>query len=342
MSNPVFITGGTGLIGAHILSALLEKGVSVRALKRPGSDLATVRKVLGYYHPDADAVFSRIHWVDGSLNDPASLAAAIGDARQVYHSAGMVSFDPRDRKVLFHANAGGTAAIVDYCLKAGVEKLCYISSAATLGKPSDGELVAEKIHEETPWRLLGDESDYAMSKYEAEQEVWKGVDQGLNCVILNPTIVIGPGDWSRSSSKLFGTIWKGFPFYSSGSNAFVDVRDVARAALTLTNHSVSGERYVVVAENQSFKQVFDWIAEYLGKKKPSIPVSPLLGAIAWRADWLQSRMKGKGPEITRATLASARKQYFFSNEKIVRHLDFSFIPIETSIRDTCRLFLQEH
>ncbi|MBK6948918.1 MAG: NAD-dependent epimerase/dehydratase family protein [Haliscomenobacter sp.] len=341
-SNPVFVTGGTGLIGAHILSSLLEQGATVRALKRPGSDLATVRKVIGYYHQDPEAVFSRIHWVDGSLNDPGSLAKAIGNARQVYHSAGMVSFDPRDRKSLFQANTGGTAAIVDYCLNAGVGKLCYISSAATLGKPSGVDSVAEKIHEEMPWNPSGEESDYALSKFEAEKEVWKGVDKGLNCVILNPTIVIGPGDWARSSSKLFGTIWKGFPFYSAGSNAFVDVRDVARAALSLMDYSVSGERYVVMAENHAFKQVFDWIAEYLGKKKPSVPVSPLLGEIAWRADWLQSRIKGKGPEITRATLASARKQYFFSNEKIVRQLDFSFIPIEASIRETCRLFLQEH
>ncbi len=342
MSNSAFITGGTGLIGAHILSALLEREIPVRALKRPNSDLAMVRKILGYYHEDAHAVFSRIQWVNGSLNDPESLAEAIGDARQVYHSAGMVSFDPRDRKALFQANAGGTAAIVDYCLKAGVDKLCYISSAATLGKPTGPIPAGELIDETTPWRPSGDESHYAMSKFEAEQEVWKGIDKGLNCAILNPAIVIGPGDWSRSSSKLFGTIWKGFPFYSSGSNAFVDVRDVARAALSLADHPVSGERYVVMAENQSFKQVFDWIAEYLGKKKPSIPVTPLLGEIAWRADWLQSLINGKGPEITRATIASARKQYHFSNEKIVRHLDFSFIPIETSIRETCRLFLQEH
>lgn len=341
MKTPVFVTGGTGLIGAHLISRLLEDGVAVRALKRPNSNLEIVKKILGYYHADAADAFRRIQWVDGSLHAPESLHDAIGDAREVYHFAGMVSFDPRERKQLFDANVGGTAAIVDFCLQAGVKKLCYMSSASTLGKPTGGSDAAH-IDEETPWNPSREDSDYALSKYHAEQEVWKGIEKGLQAVILNPTIVIGPGDWDRSSSKLISTIWKGFPFYSAGANAFVDVRDVANTAVGLMKSGRSGERFVVTGENLPFKALFDAIADHLQVKRPAIPVNPLLGGLAWRAAWLHSKLSGKAPQITRATVAAARKRYVFSNQKIVQALDYSFMPIEQSVRDTCKIFLEEN
>lgn len=339
--NPlVLVTGGTGLIGAHLLSDLLRRPVRIRAVKRRSSDLRVVRKILGYYHPDPDTQLGKIEWVDVNLLSESDLQTAFSGVDDVYHCAGMVSFDPKERQQLFDINVGGTANIVRCCLKTGVRKLCHVSSSSSLGKPTGEE--PHPIDETTPWNSSDEVSDYALSKYQSEQEVWRGCADGLPAVIINPTIVIGPGDWNRSSSKLFRTIWKGFPFYSAGVNAFVDVRDVSRVAIQLMDSDIAGERFVVAAENLPFKQLFDCIADNLSKKRPAMPVTPWMGAMAWRLDWLGSKLTGKPPQITRSTVVSARKRYYFSNEKIRQRLGFEFTPIAQSIRDTSLLFLAEH
>lgn len=339
LSAKVFVTGGTGLIGAHLLSNLTRTGKRIKALKRPNSDLRAVRKIFGYYHANPQECFNRIEWVDGDLLSPDDLHELMAGIDEVFHCAGMVSFDPRERQQLLDINIGGTANVVSSCLKRGVKKLCYVSSSSTLGKPMDSE--SAWIDETTPWDEKQESSDYGISKYQAEQEVWRGIEKGLKAVIINPTIVIGPGDWNRSSSKLIHTIWKGFPFYSSGVNAFVDVRDVSQVAIQLMKSDIERERFIVAAENLSFKQLFDAIADNLNKKRPVVKIYPWMGELAWRLDWINSKLTGKPPQITRSTVVSARKQYRFSNEKIRRYLGFDFIPIEQSIKDTCNLFLAE-
>jgi nucleoside-diphosphate-sugar epimerase len=335
--SPALVTGGTGLIGSHLLLALLQRGVRVRALRRKNSHIENVRKVFGYYTDEADALFERIEWVHGSLDEPKTLAPFLRDAGHVYHCAGMVSFNPGEEEAIKRANIRGTAHIVEGCLKAGVKKLCYVSSSSALGKPAeDGH-----IDESTPWEDAGDLSDYALSKYGAELEVWKGIERGLEAVIVNPTIVLGPGDWSRSSARLIQTIWKGFPFYSTGVNSFVDVRDVARAMVELTHSPIRSERFVITSENWPYRKLFHTIADHLGKRRPFIQVNRALGEIAWRSGALAARLTGKAPAITRATVAASRKRYYFSNEKIRHTLGFEFIPLEESIRDTCRLFLRD-
>ncbi len=339
--NPlVFVTGGTGLIGAHLLSDLAARGFRVRALKRKKSDLSAVQKIFGYYHPDPDQALAQIEWVDGDLDSTAFLQEALQGIGQVYHCAAMVSFDPKDRIRMMETNVGGTEKIVGQCLRSGVRKFCFVSSSASLGKPADG--MAASIDELTPWTFSGDLSDYAVSKYQAEQKVWLAAREGLRSVIINPVIVIGPGDWSRSSSKIIRTVWKGFPFYTSGVNAFVDVRDVTKSAILLMESPIHGERFVVAAENLPYKHLFDQIADRLNKRKPFIPLSGFMSGVAWRADWAVSKLTGKPPQLTRAAAISAQKRYYFSNKKIRNALGIEFIPIHQSINDTCRLFLAEH
>lgn len=335
----IFVTGSTGLVGAHLLSNLLEQGVQVRALKRKSSNLEIVRKILGYYHADPEAAFRRIEWCEGDLLSPEFMGEALRGVDQVYHCAAMVSFDPRNRQQLFSANVDGTVAIVGEALKSGIEKFCFVSSTAALGKPAG--LDEAFIDETTPWENDDGLSDYALSKYLAEQEVWRGVREGLNAVIVNPPIVIGPGDWSRSSSKLFGAAWKGLNFYPGGTNAFVDVRDVVKASIQLMDSPIHSERFIVAAENLTYQQLFNLIAVHLDKQQPRLRASRWMGEIAWRLEWLASRLAGTEPKITRATVASASKKYFFSNEKIKRELGYVFIPIEQAVQETCRRFLEE-
>ncbi|MCB0608056.1 MAG: NAD-dependent epimerase/dehydratase family protein [Lewinellaceae bacterium] len=334
----MFVTGGSGLVGAHLLSDLAGKGKKIRALKRKHSDLSTVKKVFGYYHKDPEQAWADVEWVDGNLNSPDFLRKALRGVEVVYHSAAMVSFDPKDRLKLFDINVGGTDLIASLSLRGGVRKFCFVSSSASLGKP---EGVSGYINEDTPWVTTDDLSDYAVSKYEAEQRVWQIAGQGLETVVINPVIVIGPGDWSRSSSRLIQAVWNGFPFYSSGSNAFVDVRDVAKAAVSLTESHIHGERFIVSAENLPYKRLFDLIADNLNRRRPAIKVPGFMGEFAWRADWVASKLSGKPPQITKATVASAAKQYHFSNEKIRSQLNMDFIPLERSIEETCRRFLED-
>lgn len=335
----VFVTGGTGLVGAHILSDLLRQQVRIRALKRKNSDLATVRKVLAYYHEDPGAAFRRIEWCEGDLLSPVFMGQALRGIDQVYHCAAMVSFNPKDREKLHLANVRGTAEIVSHAIEKEVRKFCFVSSSAALGRPA--KVREAKIDETTPWAPDSALSDYALTKYLAEQEVWKGVRAGLKAIIVNPPIVIGPGDWNRSSSKLFATIWKGFPFYSSGITAFVDVRDVSQVAIRLMNSPVHSERFIVAAENLPFRELFNLIADHLDRPRPRYQIPRWMGEIAWRLDHTISKLNSSEPSITKSAVISGSRRYFFSNEKIRRHLDYEFIPIERAVRDTCRLFLTE-
>lgn len=335
----IFVTGSTGLVGAHLLSNLLQQPVQVRALKRKSSNLEILRKVLGYSHSDPEAAFRRIEWCEGDLLSPEFMREALRGMDQAYHCAAMVSFDPRNRQQLFSVNVHGTATIVDEALKSGMDKFCFVSSSAALGKPTG--VKEAYIDELTPWENTDDLSDYALSKYLAEQEVWRGIRDGLNAVVVNPPIVIGPGDWSRSSSKLFEAAWNGFRFYPPGINAFVDVRDVVKASIQLMNSPIHSERFIVAAENLSYQQLFNLIADHLDKPRPRWRVSRRMGEIAWRLEWLASRLAGSEPKITRATVTSAQKKYFFSNKKIKRELGYVFIPIEQAVQETCHRFLEE-
>ena len=334
----VFVTGGTGLIGAHLLFDLVSRGYRVRALRRCGSNTDRIRRVFSYYHPDADSLYTRIEWHLGDLDDTGAWEGALERVRHVYHCAAVVSLDNGSTDALTAANVGGTKRILELCRQAGVEKLCYVSSSSALGKP-----VAQNgiVSEETPWDPAEEISPYAASKYAAEQAVWEAIREGMNAVIVNPVIVLGPGDWDRSSAKIIQTVWKGFPFYTQGVNGFVDVRDVSRAMIGLTEGPWSGERFILSSESLAFRQVFGQIAAALGKRGPVIPVPRLAGEIAWRANLLASKISGKAPVITKATVASADKQYYFSNEKVKKALQTEFLPVEQSIRDTCKIFLSE-
>lgn len=335
----ILVTGGTGLIGAHLLYELVSKGQRVTALRRAGSSDHVVRKVFRYYANDAETLLTNITWKEGNITNKASLQAAFEGITSVYHCAAVVSFDPKEENYILETNVQSTRNIVELCLEHGVQKLCHLSSVAALGRNHKDERV--HITEAAALENFGQASPYARSKALSEQEVWKGVEQGLNAVIVNPTIVIGPGDWNKSSAKLISTVWKGLKFYTEGSNSFVDVRDVSTVMVQLMERGISGERFIVTGENLPFRHLFNLIADQLGVTRPSIKTRPWMGELAWRANALYSKISGNPPILTRDAVAAGHKHYSFSNEKIRNQLGFEFTPLQKSVEDTCRIFLQE-
>jgi len=333
----ILVTGGTGLVGSHLLFNLVSAGNKVRALKRESSALDLINKVFGYHSKSPADLLAKIEWVTGDVTDIYSLYEAMEGIDGVYHAAALVSFHRSDHNEMMSVNVDGTANIVNACIHKGVKKLCYVSSIASLGNAENDELITE----ETKWKNSNKSSAYSISKFGAEREVWRGTVEGLPAVIVNPGIIIGPGDWKNGSSKLFEQVWTGLKYYTTGVNGYVDVRDVAKAMTTLMNGEVSNSRFIVTSENLSYEQFFQMVAEGLHKDAPSVLAGSFLSQFAWRAEKLRSLLTGKKPLITKETAHTACQKQRYSNDKIKTSFGFEFIPMNDSIRDTCELFLKE-
>ncbi|MEP7167797.1 MAG: NAD-dependent epimerase/dehydratase family protein [Bacteroidota bacterium] len=329
----IFVTGGTGLVGSHLLFDLVLKGENVRALKRKNSDISFVKNIFSS-HPQ---LFEKIEWMDGDVLDIFSLQEAIKGISKVYHCAAMVSFIPAEADDMMKININGTANVVNLCLENKMEKLCYVSSVAAVNRINEDET----IDENSQWTISKRNSNYAISKYGAEREVWRGIAEGLNAVIVNPTIIFGPGNWKTGSTALFPQIRKGLKFYTDGTTGFVDVRDVSKAMILLMESEIRSERFIINAENLNFKKIFDWIAEGLGKPKPFIYAYGWMRSVAWRAEALKSFLFNTKPFITKETAFAAHKKVHFSNEKIKKAISIEFIELQKCIKETCEIFMKQ-
>jgi dihydroflavonol-4-reductase len=322
------ITGATGLVGSYLARYLLQKGYQVRCTKRAGSSLDLVQDI-------AD----KIEWVEADLLDYTAIEAALDGVNDVYHAAAMVSYAPGKRRVLLQVNAEGTANLVNACLEKPIRKLLHVSSVAAIGRTGKpGEIITEA----GKWTTDANTSDYALSKHYAEREVWRGMAEGLQVVIVNPSVILGAGNWENGSSRLFHTIYKGFPFYTNGATGFVDVRDVARASVSLMESDIRDKRFLLNGANLPYKTIFDQMATALGVKGPTIRAGAFLSGLAWRAGVLQRWLTGTAPSVTKATARVAQQQYQFSSEKIQSALDYHFLPIATTIQDGAAAYLQYH
>ena len=330
----IFLTGGTGLVGAHILLKLTESGQKVKALKRKRSSLTVIKNIFSHYKKTN--LLQSIEWIEGDLLDLFSLQGGIKGCNTVIHCAAIVSFNPKDFKKMMKINVEGTANIVNICLENNIDKLAYVSSIATLNDEKN-----QVRTEDSFWKESKSNSQYAKSKYLSEQEVWRGIEEGLNSIIVNPSVILGPGDWKKGSSQMFEKVWKGLKFYSLGSTGYIDVVDVAKCVVKLLEKEIINERFILNAENKKYRDIFDSIAENLNKPKPHIKVSPLIKEIAWRIEWLKSFITNKSPLITKETANTAMKNKSFSNQKIIKALDYKFIPIEESIKHYSQWFLEE-
>lgn len=334
----ILVTGGTGFVGAHLIYELLKNGEKVRALKRENSNLQLIEKIFSYYTPDYKHLLQEIDWITADVNDILSLTISMQGINQIYHCAAVVSFEPRNKHEMFKTNINGTTNIVNIALKYSVKKLCFVSSIAAIGRTENDELISE----ETAWKSSDRNSNYAKTKYSAEKEVWRGIEEGLNTIIVNPSVILGPGDWDSGSSKIFKTMWKGTKFYTNGVNGFVDVRDVAKVMVKLMNSNITNQRFILSSENMSYKDIFSKIMIAFGKKPPFIEADLWMLNLAWRIETIKSLIFKSNPLITKETVNTSQNKYFYTSDKIKQQLSFDFIPIDQCIADTVILFEREN
>jgi len=333
----ILVSGGTGMLGAHLLFELVNNGEKVRAMKRPSSYMDTVKTIFSYYHSDPESVFDKIEWVDADILDIDSIQSVMHDIDEVYHVAAIVSFRPSDKVKMIKNNVDGTANMVNIALENKVLKFCHVSSIAALGISEENSAVDEETFRKPDENYSG----YSISKYRSELEVWRGISEGLNAVIVNPSIILGPGYWKTGSPSLFYNIWKGLKFYTSGVTGYVDVHDVVEIMIRLMKSSVQNERFVVSSENLTFKDFFTTLAEALSKPKPTILIRPFMLNIAWRLEYLRSKFTGFVPLITKETALSASAISEYSNKKVCDRLDFKFKPITESVNNVAKLFVKD-
>ncbi len=332
----ILVTGGTGLVGAHLLYQLTQKEEKIRVLRRAASSLSQTEKTFSFYTSRPGKLFSKIEWVVGDILDIESLLQAMEGIGKVYHTAAMVSFDPQDEAEILETNVAGTANVVNACLEKRIKKLCYVSSVAALGRAG----VEGVTTEEAEWKSGQQASPYAISKYEAEREVWRGIAEGIKAVIVNPTIILGAGNFNTGSSKMFQTVYNGLKFYSGGLNGYVDVNDVAKAMILLMEGKYSGERFILNSENLSYQQTFEMMARSLGVEAPKYKAGKFLSELGWRMLRARSFFTGKSPLITKQTAKTANSIYRYSNEKFVNATGMHLTPIAESIEQTAKIFLK--
>jgi len=329
LPNKILITGGTGFLGAYIIKHLIEKNYAVRANRRSNK--------LPSFIPAA--IFDKVEWVEGDVLDVVSLEDAMEGIDTVIHSAAIVSFNPGEKNQMYKVNVEGTANVVNVALEKNIQRFVHISSVAALGRKADGG----HVNEDKKWEDTKANTHYAKTKYKAELEVWRGISEGLNAVILNPSTILGYGDWNQSSSAIFKRIYEEFKWYTPGVNGFVDVEDVAAATVLLMESNISEERFIINGENWPFRKLMDTMADAFGKKRPVRQTTPFILGIAWRMERLRSLVTGNKPVLTRESAKVAHSKTYFENGKFLKAFpQFSFTPLERTIRSACEKYALTH
>lgn len=318
----ILVTGGSGLVGSELISQLLAHGNHVKAI---------------YNNTPLSISDPNLITVQCDILDTSALEEAMDGITQLYHCAAVVSFSSKNKDLLFKINIGGTANVVNAALEAGVKKMVHVSSVSALGRIRENETVTEEMS----WTEESSNSLYGKSKYLGEMEVWRGTGEGLEAVIVNPSLILGGGDWSKGSSAIFKSVHKEFPWYSDGITGVVDVKDVARAMILLMNSEIKNEKFILNAENLSYKEIFTGIARCFDKKPPHKKVSSLIAAMVWRWEAIKSMFTGKDPLITKETARTALAKVYFDNSKFLKAMPgFRFTPVNETISNTCATLKQ--
>ena len=317
LNKKILVTGAAGLVGSELVKQLLDKGYSVTALYHSSP--------LKISHPNLQAE-------QCDILDPSRLDEVMQGITDVHHCAALVSFEKKDKYRLLKINIEGTANVVNACIDAGVEKLIHVSSVSALGRIRNGEMVTEKMN----WTEEAGGSTYGKSKYFGEMEVWRGTGEGLQAIVVNPSSILGGDDWNSGSPALFKSAYNEFKWYTEGSGGFIDVRDIAKAMILLMNSEITNERFILSAENLSYREVFTSMAKCFGKKPPSKKATPFMTEIVWRLEAIKAALTGKKSLLTEETADTALTNVGFDNSKILSALPgFTFTPIAETIRHTC-------
>jgi nucleoside-diphosphate-sugar epimerase len=332
----ILVSGGSGLIGSHLLRELSKGDTPVRALYRSHASLDKCKKVFEAFGDES--FFEKIEWFEADILDIPALEKAFQGISRVYHAAAVVSFKGKDQAQLFKVNIQGTANMVNLALKEGVQKFCFVSSVAAIGKYRDQKC----SDEDALWQKHDDTSDYAISKFYAENEVWRASAEGLPVVIVNPSTVIGYGDWHSSSNKLFKKVHEGLPFYPPGSNGFVAVKDVVECMIKLMDSKIQDQRYILSAENLSYRKLFSSIAKGLSKKPPKYRLSKWQALTYLYFERCVALLGIKRSEISRANVRTAFSERCYKNEKVKEALGIKFLSIEETAEDCGILYSKFH
>ena len=334
----ILVTGGTGLVGSHLLYQLSTQHEHIKAIYRPETSLEAVKRVFSYFTDNVENLFSKISWIKADITDIPSLTTAFLEVDIVYHAAALVSFDDNDYRKMRQINIDGTANIVNLCVSNAVKKLCFVSSIAAVGNSINNEIVTE----ENEWTVESESNGYSITKHGAEMEVWRGSQEGIDVVIVNPGVILGAGFWNVNTGQFFSKVANNFKFYTEGITGFVGVNDVAKAMISLVKSDVKNERFILVSENNSFRDVFTLIANEFGKKPPSIKVSKLLSSIFRRIDGLVTFITRKKRLITKDSVRSLHGKTEYSSEKIKAAIDFNFESTQQVIKEVCAIYKKEN
>ena len=315
----IFITGASGLLGSSLIETLFEKHMGTTPLQ-----------IRALYRKQIPAIqfAEKMEWIEGDVLDVVVLEEALKGVEQVYHCAAIVSFDPKQKQKMHATNVEGTANVVNACIDAGVKKLLFVSSVAALGRIREEGSINETMN----WSEATSNSEYGKTKYLAEMEVWRGIGEGLDAVIVNPVIILGCGDWNGGSSGIFKSAYDRFPWYTSGVSGFVDVKDVSNAMNLLMNSNISAQRFIISGHNTPYRTIFNLIADAFKVPRPYKKVTPLLAAIVWRLEAVKAFFTGSSPLLTKETTLTAQASVYFDNSKLLKALpDFSYTPLEQTI-----------
>ncbi|HTA62427.1 MAG TPA: NAD-dependent epimerase/dehydratase family protein [Bacteroidia bacterium] len=334
----ILVTGATGLLGSHLTAALVMQNKKVRALYRHKDKIENTKKILAYYTTEVEKYFSLIEWHQADVTNYFSLQEPLTNVSEVYHCAGLVSFDEADSKQLYAINAEGTAHVINTCLDKGVQKFCHVSSVATL------QIEANKkyIDEFSVWKTAAGNSSYAITKYRGEFEAWRGAAEGLQVLVVNPSVILGAGCWGQSSTQLITRCHKGLPIYTEGITGYVDVRDVANCMIRLTNENKFGHRYILNADNCSFKQITHQLQQNFNKPTSKIKAGSFLLNLALFGDAFLSTITGKKRSFTKSMLQSAQNKHYYNNTKVCKELNYQFIPVANSLAYVANLYSNDN
>ena len=333
----ILITGATGLVGSHLALQLLENGEKIRAIYRNQSSILATKSLFEWY--EKGHLFDKIEWIQADITDIPSLEIAFANVVSVFHCAALISFDPNDEELLRKTNIEGTANMVNLSLSHGVKKVGFVSSIAALGDLKEHETI---ITEETEWNPEKHHSDYAISKYGAEMEIWRGQQEGLQVVVINPGIILGPGFWKQGSGKLFTAVANGLKFYTKGTSGFVSVNDVVNLlimAMSKIDEKENGQRYIAIENNYSYETIFNEIAIALKVGKPKFYAAYWQTELAWRWNWLTSILLNKKRMISKETMRSSHQLDCYSNEKVRIKFDYQFKNVPLYISEMARFYI---
>ncbi len=326
-NKKIFVTGGTGLVGSHLLHYLVQKGhTNIFALKRTSSDMRLVADLEG-----------KVNWVEGDILDVLTLEQVMQDTAQVYHCAAIVSFDPREYEQMDRINIEGTANMVNTAMELGVEKFLHVSSIAAIGRNE----TLKQADEKTEWQDSDWNTRYAQSKYQAEMEVWRGSTEGLPVAIVNPSVIFGKGFWNKGTGRFFKIVDQGLKFYPTGSTGFVTVQDVVSYMYVLMQSEIINERFLLNGQNLPYRKIFNAIADTIQKPHPSIKVNSLLKGMAWRFEKAKSLLTGSSPKVTKETAHNSSTDIQYSNQKSLDAFGLEYHSVMDCLKEMGEAYLVE-